>query len=51
VFVRLSAAGAEPGTEDGKFSISFDTASTRGVPDIKPLAPTVMMMFLHLLAA
>jgi hypothetical protein len=46
VFVRLSAAGTEPGTEDGKFSISFDTASTRGVPEIKPAAPTVMMNFL-----
>jgi hypothetical protein len=46
VFVRLSAAGTEPGTEDGKLSISFETASTIGLPEIKPLAPTVMMKFL-----
>jgi hypothetical protein len=44
VFVRLRAAGAVPGTEDGKLSISFETASTSGVPEIKPAAPTVIVV-------
>jgi hypothetical protein len=46
VFVRLRAAGSEPGVADGKLSISLETASTRGFPEIKPLAPTVMVNFL-----
>jgi hypothetical protein len=46
VFVKLKAAGTVPAVDEGKLSISFDTESTRGVPDIKPLAPTVILIFL-----